>query len=98
LLFASEAKKLKFVITAFSWHDNINYPKKLITYLADAEDSKVKAIYTLLEREMLEEDSVELTDEQMSILESERELHLSGQSKSYSREEARQIIKGERDF
>jgi hypothetical protein len=72
--------------------------KKLITYLADADDSKVKAIYTLLEKEIEEEAPVSLTDEQLSILEKEQELHLNGQSKSYTREEARQIIKGQRDF
>jgi hypothetical protein len=72
--------------------------QKLMTYLADADDSKVKAIYTLLEREIQEGDSFALTDEQISILENEQRLHLSGQSKSYSREESIQIIKGQRTF
>jgi hypothetical protein len=43
--------------------------KKLITYLADADDSKVKAIYTLLEKEIQEEETFVLTDEQLQILE-----------------------------
>lgn len=71
--------------------------KKLITYLADAEDSKVKAIYTLLE-DNIRQDEMSFTDEQFQILEKERELHLSGQSKSYSRIEAIEIIKGQRSF
>ena len=36
-----------------------------------------------------------LSDEQIKFLNDEREMHLSGQSKSYSREEATQIIKGQ---
>ena len=72
--------------------------QKLITYLADAEDSKVKAIYTLLEREIQDEGTFQLTDEQFQILDEERELHLKGLTKSYTREEANQIIKGQRSF
>ena len=72
--------------------------KKLMTYLADADDSKVKALYTLLENEIQQDESPVLTAEQLQILEKEREMHINGQSKSYSREEAMQIIKGEREF
>ena len=72
--------------------------QKLMTYLADADDSKVKAIYTLLEREIQEGDTFALTDDQISILEKEQALHLSGQTKSYSREESIEIIKGQRAF
>jgi hypothetical protein len=72
--------------------------QKLMTYLADAEDTKVKAIYKLLEKEILDEDHFVLTDEQSQILEREREMHLSGQSKSYNREQAHQIVTGQRDF
>ncbi len=72
--------------------------QKLMSYLADAEDSKVKAIYTLLERDIYEGDTFKLSDEQLSILEKEREMHISGETKSYSREEANQIIRRQRDF
>ncbi len=72
--------------------------KKLMSYLADADDNKVKAIYTLLEKEIQEEHNFMLTKEQLEILEKERELHFSGQSKSYTRSEAREIIKGHRSF
>jgi len=72
--------------------------QKLMTYLADADDSKVKALYTLLEKELQEEDTFVLTDEQLQILDKEREMHINGQTKSYSREEANQIIKGQRAF
>jgi hypothetical protein len=72
--------------------------QKLMTYLADADDSKVKALYTLLEKEIDADNTFVLTDEQLQILDKERELHISGQTKSYNREEARQIIKGQRAF
>ncbi len=71
---------------------------RLMSYLADADDNKVKAVYTLLEKEIDEKQLFVLSDEQLQILDKERELHLSGQSKSYNRNEARQIIKGERAF
>ncbi len=72
--------------------------QKLMTYLADADDSKIKAIYTLLKKEIQEEDAYVLTDEQMRILDEEHHLHITGQSKSYTREEAGQIIRGQRSF
>lgn len=72
--------------------------QKLITYLADAEDSKIKAIYTLLEKDIRDEDTISLTDEQLAILDKERELHFSGKSKSYTRDEANAIIRGQRTF
>ena len=69
-----------------------------MTYLADADDSKVTALYTLLEKEIQEDDAFVLTNEQLQILDKEREMHLNGQTKSYGREEANQIIKGQRNF
>ena len=71
---------------------------RLISYLADADDSKVKAVYTLLEKEIENDQAFVLSDEQLQILDRERELHLSGKSKSYSRNNARKIIKGEIAF
>jgi hypothetical protein len=72
--------------------------QKLMTYLADAEESKIKAIYTLLEKDIHEENSFTLTNEQLQILDKEHEMHLNGESKSYTRQEANQIIKGNRAF
>lgn len=72
--------------------------QKLITYLADAEDSKVNALYNLLEKDVEEKTAFILSNEHLSILEEERELHLNGLSRSYSREEANQIIKGDKTF
>jgi hypothetical protein len=72
--------------------------QKLMTYLADAEDSKVKALYTLLKDDIQQAKGFTLTDEQIQILEEEHHLHITGQSKSYTREEANEIIRGQRDF
>jgi hypothetical protein len=72
--------------------------QKLMTYLADADDSKVKAIYTLVEGDINKEDTFKLTDEQLQILDTEREMHLAGETKSYTRQEANEIIKGQRSF
>ncbi|HTK22021.1 MAG TPA: hypothetical protein VL442_21030 [Mucilaginibacter sp.] len=71
---------------------------RLISYLANADDNKIKAVYTLLEKDIEEKETFVLSDEQLEILEKERELHLSGQTQSYTRTDARQIIKGERSF
>lgn len=71
---------------------------KLLSYLADADDKKVKAIYTLLEKDIEEKETFSLTDEQLEILDRERELHLSGKTKSYTWAEAEQIIKSEKSF
>lgn len=69
-----------------------------MSYLADADDIKIKAVYTLLEKEIKEKNAFTLTDEQLEILDREHELHTSGKSKSHSWTEAEQIIKGERSF
>ena len=72
--------------------------QKLLSYLATADDNKVQAVFTLLESDIQNESKFTLTDEQLAILDLERDLHISGQSKSYSRDEATQIIRGLRAF
>ncbi|MEO7213397.1 hypothetical protein [Mucilaginibacter sp.] len=76
----------------------LNMRQKLMSYLADADDSKIKAIYTLLAPNIDKESEFKLTDEQFAILEKEREMHLSGETKSYSRQETFEIIRGQRSF
>jgi len=71
--------------------------QKLMTYIADADDSKVKALYTLLENDMDEKKFI-LSNEQFQFLEKERQLHLKGEGKSYTAEESFQIIKGQCKF
>ncbi len=67
--------------------------QKLISYLATADDSKVKAIYTLLEADITEP-TFALSIDQLEILDREHDLHLAGKTKSYNRAEAVDIIKG----
>jgi hypothetical protein len=73
---------------------------RLLSYLAEADDKKVKAIYTLLEKEIIEteRETFVLTDEQLAILDREHELHMTGQSRSYSKTEAMQMIREHRSF
>lgn len=70
--------------------------KKLMTYIADADDKKVKGLYMLVEDEMSNSKKFKLSDTQIKQLEEERKKHINGKSKSYSREETKQIIRGKR--
>jgi hypothetical protein len=68
--------------------------KKLITYIADADEKKVKGMYMLFEEDIEQGKEFKLTDEHIKILDDERARHISGASKSYSWSEAKQIIRG----
>ena len=70
--------------------------KKLIDYIADADEKKVKGMYMLFENEIEENKEFKLSNEQMKILERERKDHLAGRSESYSWTEAKGIIRGKR--
>jgi len=70
--------------------------KKLINYISDADDKKVKGMYLLFEEEIAHQKEYILTQEQLKIVEEERAAHLNGNSKSYSRQEAKEIIRGKR--
>lgn len=70
--------------------------KKLINFLENADERKVKAVYTIFENEINEENTFTLSEEQIKILDSEKQKHLSGKSKSYTWEDAKKIIRGEK--
>ncbi|HEY9340698.1 MAG TPA: hypothetical protein VIQ23_03900 [Hanamia sp.] len=72
--------------------------KKLIAYIAEADDKKVKGLYKLIENDISGVKKFELSDEHFQILEHDREEHLKGKTKSYSREDAKQIIRGEKEL
>ncbi len=72
--------------------------KKLITYIADADEKKVKGMYLLFEEEIEKETAFTLSNEQLRILDEEREAHLQGSSKSYSWQEAKEIIRGKKEL
>lgn len=70
--------------------------KKLMTYIADADDKKVKGLYMLVEDEITKKSTFSLSAAQLKMLETEKEKHISGKSKSYSWPEAKEIIRGKR--
>ncbi|MBN8858138.1 MAG: hypothetical protein J0H29_07100 [Sphingobacteriales bacterium] len=70
--------------------------KKLMTYIADADDKKVKGLYMLVEDEIISSEKFKLSGEHLKIVEQEREKHVKGKSKSYNWNEAKQIIRSKR--
>jgi len=67
--------------------------QQIIAYLSDADDKKIKGLYSLLEDQITEQASNGLTKEQLNFLDKERRLHLSGKSKSYNWEETKEFIR-----
>lgn len=67
--------------------------KKLINYIADADEKKVKGLYMLVEDDMAKNEDFKLSDVQLEIVEEEREKYLKGQGESYSWEAAKKIIR-----
>jgi hypothetical protein len=70
--------------------------KKLMTYIADADDKKVKGLYMLVEDEITGGEKFKLSGEHLKIVEQERQKHVKGKSKSYNWDEAKQIIRSKR--
>ncbi len=70
--------------------------KKLITYIADADDKKVKGLYMLVEDEIAKKSKFSLSASQIKMLDAEKEKHITGKSKSYGWPEAKDIIRGKR--
>ena len=67
--------------------------KKLHEFIAEAPDSKVKGMFLLLEDEISKKGEFSLTSKHMDILEEERMKHENGTSKSYSWDEAKELIR-----
>jgi hypothetical protein len=71
--------------------------KKLIDYIADADEKKVKGLYMLVSDEMGQDSkNFKLSSGEIAFIKREREKHLSGKTKSYSRKEAMTIIKAKK--
>jgi septation ring formation regulator EzrA len=68
--------------------------KKLMTYIAEADEKKVKGMYMLFEDEIERVKEFKLTGEDIRILDSEREKHVNGKTKSYRWSQAKGIIRG----
>lgn len=70
--------------------------QELMIYLADAEDKKVNALYTLLEGEMKDEPFV-LSDEHLLILEQRRSDYVNGKSKPEPWQDVHDRIRNKRN-
>ncbi len=75
---------------------NISIRKKVITYLADADEKKVKAVYTLLENDIELKTNFKLSSAQLKLLNTEKEKHLKGKSPSYTWDEVKNRIRSRR--
>jgi hypothetical protein len=70
--------------------------EQLIAYLSQADEGKIKGLYSLLEEAISERSAMKLTKEQLDFLNNERQLHLSGKSQSYSWEETKEYIRNKK--
>jgi predicted Zn-dependent protease len=70
--------------------------KKLMSYIADADDKKVKGLYLLVEDEIAYAEKFKYSTEHDKILEQERDKHVKGKTKSYTWIEAKDIIRSKR--
>ena len=68
--------------------------KRLMAYIAEADDKKIKGLYMFIEDEIEKEKSFTLSDEHLKVLEQDRADHIEGKSKSYGWDEAKEIIRG----
>ncbi len=70
--------------------------KQLMSYIADADDKKVKGLYMLVEDEISKKGKFNLSATDLKMLEKEKQMHVRGKSKSYSWPEAKEIIRGKK--
>lgn len=69
---------------------------QLIAWLADADDKKIKGLYSLLEENIQEKATSGFTDEQLMFLNEEHRKHINGESKSYTWDEVKSKIKNKK--
>lgn len=72
--------------------------EKLFEYIEQATDKKLQELYMLVEDEIGSQPSFMLSEEELRILDEEREKHLQGESRSYNLSEAQSIIRGQRSL
>ena len=70
--------------------------KKLINYINEADEKKLKGMYLLLEEEIEKGKALHLTEEHLAILDEERAAYLAGTNKAESWTKAKQIIRGKK--
>jgi len=67
--------------------------KKLHSFIADADDKKIKGMYLLFQDEMENNKTFNLSEEQKAFLDKEKQAHLEGKGKSYTWEESKKLIR-----
>ena len=67
--------------------------KQLIAYLENADDKKIKGLYSLLEENIHDQTDSGLTAEQLRFLDQERNKYLRGEGQSYSLSESRELLR-----
>jgi hypothetical protein len=72
--------------------------EKLFEYIEQATDKKLQGLYMLVEDEIGSQPSFTLSEDELRILDEEREKHLQGESRSYNLSEAQSIIRGQRSL
>lgn len=70
--------------------------KRLISYLENAGDKEIKALYTLVEEKINREETYSLTDEQLSIVNERRADYLVGKDSGSSWQTAHKNIRNRR--
>lgn len=70
--------------------------KKLINYINEADEKKLKGMYLLLEEEIEKGKALHLTEEHLAILDEERAAYLADTNKAESWTKAKQIIRGKK--
>ena len=72
--------------------------EKLHGYIENSDDQLLKLMFAIAREYNEEDDSYEFTDEEIKTFEERRNSRLSGKSKTYSWQEAKQKIIGVRSF
>lgn len=70
--------------------------KRLLMYIADADEKKIRGLYMLVEDDIADGKKFKLSALQAKMLEQERKKHVAGKSKSYNWQEAKQVIRSKK--
>jgi hypothetical protein len=70
--------------------------KKLMIYIADADNKKIKELYMLIKDDITKGKKFKLSADQIKWLEQEERKYLKGKGKSYTWDEAEQIIRSKK--
>lgn len=72
--------------------------EKLHNYIENCDDKVLKLMFAIAKEYSEEDDSYEFTDEEIKVFQERREARLSGASKTYSWQDAKQkILSGDRN-